>query len=139
LAYGCKSEQLAFCFAEVMGSCDDFLATVAASMRVSLQKGCYCGQEIIARSHHLGKAKRQLLTFTTICQLPSLQPGQTQYLCLPKFKDSPSRKITILFGATIQNTQYIQACGPILQTSDAITLSQKPEDFSATAISVTPV
>ncbi|MEC8882452.1 MAG: hypothetical protein VX737_04145 [Pseudomonadota bacterium] len=109
------------------------------SMRVSLQKGCYCGQEIIARSHHLGKAKRQLLTFTTTYELPSLQPGQTQYLSLPKSKEISSRKITILFGAAIQNTHYIQACGPILQASDPITLSQKPEDCSATAISVTPV
>ena len=109
------------------------------SMRISLQKGCYCGQEIIARSHHLGKTKRQLLTFTTTYQLPHPQPGQTQYLSLLRSKDSPSRKITILFGATIQNTHYIQACGPILQDSDPITLSEKPEDYSATAISVTPI
>jgi len=31
---------------------------------VSLQKGCYCGQEIIARTEHLGKAKRHVFRFS---------------------------------------------------------------------------
>ena len=109
------------------------------SMHVSLQKGCYCGQEIIARSHHLGKAKRQLLSFKNTGQLLPLYPGQTVYLSLPKSKDHPPRKITILFAATIQNTQYIQACGPILQTLDPLTLSEKSEDFSDATTSVISV
>ena len=108
------------------------------SMRVSLQKGCYCGQEIIARSHHLGKVKRQLLTFKTTYQLPSLQPGQTQYLSLPQSKDTPSRKITILFTATVHNTQYLQTCGPLLQGPEPVTLSQGLEDSSAVTISIIP-
>ncbi len=31
----------------------------------SVKKGCYPGQEIVARTHFLGKAKRGLVVFTT--------------------------------------------------------------------------
>ncbi|MEC8460968.1 MAG: hypothetical protein VXY77_02050 [Pseudomonadota bacterium] len=34
------------------------------SESVSLNKGCYVGQEIIARTYHLGKVKKQLVTCT---------------------------------------------------------------------------
>ena len=33
---------------------------------ISLTKGCYTGQEIVARTHYLGKAKRAL--FVAECQ-----------------------------------------------------------------------
>ena len=42
---------------------------------VSLDKGCYCGQEIIARTHYLGKSKR-LLYLATFPSLSELQPGE---------------------------------------------------------------
>jgi folate-binding protein YgfZ len=33
---------------------------------ISFDKGCYTGQEVIARMHYLGKAKKRLFQFTTI-------------------------------------------------------------------------
>ena len=36
---------------------------------VSFKKGCYTGQEIVARTHYLGKAKRSLYRFVSDSQL----------------------------------------------------------------------
>jgi folate-binding Fe-S cluster repair protein YgfZ len=36
---------------------------------ISFNKGCYTGQEIVARTHYLGKAKRAL--FLAECDTPS--------------------------------------------------------------------
>ncbi|HET8705483.1 MAG TPA: tRNA-modifying protein YgfZ, partial [Pseudomonadales bacterium] len=42
---------------------------------VNFKKGCYIGQEIVARLHWKGQAKNRALRF--VCELLSLQPGQT--------------------------------------------------------------
>lgn len=44
------------------------------SQAVSTNKGCYLGQEIIARTHHLGQAKKKLMTFSTE-QIPAQLPS----------------------------------------------------------------
>jgi folate-binding protein YgfZ len=48
---------------------------------VSFAKGCYVGQEIIARTHYLGKSKRHLLKAQINCeqQMPRPKPGDTLY------------------------------------------------------------
>src|SRR3990167_3865520 len=43
---------------------------------VSFTKGCYVGQEIIARTHHLGKLKRHLHRASVACDSPP-QPGES--------------------------------------------------------------
>ncbi len=45
---------------------------------VSFTKGCYVGQEIIARTHYLGKVKRQL-KFLTITTEKNFNPGEGLY------------------------------------------------------------
>lgn len=40
---------------------------------ISFDKGCYTGQEIIARTHFRGTIKRRMLRFTAACAAPS--PG----------------------------------------------------------------
>lgn len=42
---------------------------------VSFKKGCYPGQEIVARARYLGKVKRKPLIFET-CGLPQVEPGE---------------------------------------------------------------
>jgi folate-binding Fe-S cluster repair protein YgfZ len=46
---------------------------------VSFTKGCYTGQEIIARSHYLGQVKRRMQRFHTPSPTPLL-PGATVQL-----------------------------------------------------------
>jgi len=36
---------------------------------VSFTKGCYPGQEVVARMHYLGKPKRRLFRFTSKCEV----------------------------------------------------------------------
>jgi hypothetical protein len=43
---------------------------------ISFRKGCYTGQEIIARTQNLGRIKRRMLRFATNLPAP-LAPGQT--------------------------------------------------------------
>jgi len=38
-------------------------------MGVSFTKGCYPGQEVVARMHYLGKPKRRLFRFTSKCEV----------------------------------------------------------------------
>ena len=38
-------------------------STSTCSMAVSFTKGCYTGQEIVARTHHLGRVKRRTMRF----------------------------------------------------------------------------
>jgi hypothetical protein len=46
---------------------------------VSFTKGCYTGQEVVARSHYRGRVKRRLQGFCTDQTLP-LQPGERRSL-----------------------------------------------------------
>ena len=43
---------------------------------VSFSKGCYTGQEIVARTHHLGRIKRRLFRYHLTCDdLPAVGSG----------------------------------------------------------------
>lgn len=44
---------------------------------ISFTKGCYPGQEIIARTHHLGKVKRRMQRY--ICDAPPRIPGESLF------------------------------------------------------------
>jgi len=42
---------------------------------ISFSKGCYVGQEIVARTHHLGRIKRRMLRFAVTAELSGSQLG----------------------------------------------------------------
>lgn len=87
------------------------MLSLVPSVWVSLQKGCYCGQEIIARTHHLGKSKRQLLTYQSRVRPTDLAPGHDCTLLTQSDHDSPVRT-TLLFCAQQQTDNfYLQVCG----------------------------
>ncbi len=46
---------------------------------IAFDKGCYTGQEVIARAHYRGRVKRRMQRFVTPAALP-LQPGDTRQL-----------------------------------------------------------
>ena len=48
---------------ESQGAYTPNMLSLVPSPSVSLSKGCYLGQEVIARTYHLGQVKRQLHTF----------------------------------------------------------------------------
>jgi folate-binding protein YgfZ len=52
---------------------------------VSFTKGCYTGQEIVARTHYLGKSKRRMYQFT--CETSHVAVGQK--VISPKLNNQP--------------------------------------------------
>lgn len=78
---------------------------------VSLNKGCYCGQEIIARSYHLGKLHRKIITLKTSLLDAVPQPGHSLMLTNPK------AKLVVLAVCQRENYYQIQAAGPRLDIS----------------------
>lgn len=66
---------------------------------VSFNKGCYTGQEIVARTHYLGKAKRQLY----LAEIQEILPGDSDYIVL--------------------DAQSLEKCGDVLtlESNDAVT------------------
>lgn len=53
---------------------------------VSFSKGCYTGQEVVARMQYLGKLKRRLFRFSTLSRLP-IMPG------MPLFTEGSTQSI----------------------------------------------
>lgn len=51
----------------------------AVGTGVSFKKGCYTGQEIVARTHYLGKTKKYMQHLRTDAPLKSLQIGEALY------------------------------------------------------------
>lgn len=78
---------------------------------VSFNKGCYTGQEIIARMHYLGKPKQQMYRVSFVCEHPPT-PGTKIY-------NSNAQKVgTLVTAAPVAQNDY-QALA-VLQ-NDAIT------------------
>lgn len=66
---------------------------------VSFNKGCYIGQEIIARTHYLGKSKSRLYRVRFEANSPFL-PGT------PLFGDQKAEKGTLIMSAKEQGNRY---------------------------------
>jgi hypothetical protein len=80
---------------------------------VSFEKGCYTGQEIIARMHYRGKGKSHLYQATLHCQLmPSI--GATIY-----FNQENQQKIAGTLIDVCQQSGSIYACLIIIEDAQA--------------------
>jgi folate-binding protein YgfZ len=78
---------------------------------ISLTKGCYTGQEVIARAHYRGQVKRRLQRFYTDSS-DNLQPGDRVQL-------SDGRAAQIVMAApSDRGGQQFLAVAPMTQTSD---------------------
>ncbi len=82
------------------------MLSLVPSKTVSLNKGCYLGQEVIARTYHLGQVKRFLHTFhTNMIQVP-LPAGTV--LTLPQ----ADQKAHVVQSGIQDNTLWFQAVMP---------------------------
>ena len=84
------------------------MLALADTQAVSMQKGCYLGQEIIARTYHLGKAKKTLAVY--YChdfkgELPS--PGSSL-----DDQAGQQRSCTVLKSAMFESTLWLQVVIP---------------------------
>lgn len=85
---------------------------------VSVQKGCYCGQEIIARTYHLGKNKKTLWYLHSQAS-PEKLPAGSQWRI-----NTTSHKLYVLCSIALNNgPTHVQAVGPSsLSSQDLIEL-----------------
>lgn len=99
---------------------------------ISFNKGCYTGQEIIARTHYLGKAKRNLFLAESDCTMPVLpKPGQTVL-----DEDTKQSVGTLLSAESFsQNTRLLV----VLQAEDAESKHLILDDAKQTAIKIVPI
>ena len=73
---------------------------------VSFTKGCYTGQEVVARSHYRGRAKRRLQAFAT-GQTELLQAGERRQLV-------DGRSLDVLYAAArAEGGQHFLAVAPL--------------------------
>jgi tRNA-modifying protein YgfZ len=79
---------------------------------ISFNKGCYTGQEIIARSHYLGQVKRRMQRFST-SRREALSPGERVTLA-----DGRSAQIVIAALEGELGQQFL-AVAPLVVTSAA--------------------
>ena len=73
--------QLGLAFVEA-GTFEEFIPQMfnyQATPAISFTKGCYTGQEIVARMHYLGKLKRHMYHYTASTE-QSLKPGETVFI-----------------------------------------------------------
>lgn len=76
---------------------------------LSLKKGCYIGQEVIARTHYLGKLKRHLYRANVLSQnLPT--PGD-------ELKDLSNHKVGLIVEVALKGNKEYQILAVILDTS----------------------
>jgi tRNA-modifying protein YgfZ len=95
---------------------------------VSFKKGCYPGQEVVARSHYLGKAKRRLfLGYVDSAQVPSIgadvfaADGQPVGQVIQYAQSGMPNSFAILFECQIASVQEVVA-GAAALTLGALTV-----------------
>jgi folate-binding protein YgfZ len=83
---------------------------------IAFDKGCYTGQEIIARAHYRGRVKRRMQRWSTD-SLATLRPGDAA-------RSADGRTLSIVQVATLPQGQEVLAVG-------SIAISAEPADASA--------
>lgn len=105
------------------------------SLAVSLSKGCYNGQEIIARTHHLGKPKRKRQLFTctsfsahipTGSQITLLDRGQIQAHVLVSAMHSQSQTLWLDLVAPITQGPQSFLFSPPKTPENVISFTAEP-------------
>jgi len=89
-------------------------------MGVSFTKGCYPGQEVVARMHYLGESKRRLFRFTSKCEVFI---GDNLHV-----NDSKSLKASgqVIRVTKIDNEFHFLAVFEVSHTNDQIFLNNNP-------------
>ena len=102
---------------------------------ISFTKGCYTGQEIVARTHHLGRVKRRTLRFALP---PGDAPAPMSDLVLD---DSAAKGATVLMSATLPDriellaVTNLDAAGKVLRTGDGRVAEPRPLPYEVASAS----
>jgi tRNA-modifying protein YgfZ len=88
---------------------------------IALDKGCYTGQEIIARAHYRGQVKRRMQRFETEAPC-DLKPGQTGVLA-----DGRGFKVVEAAARDDGHSEFLAVTNPALGPGNAAALSEEAE------------
>jgi len=100
---------------------------------ISFNKGCYTGQEIVARTHYLGKAKRAL--FLAECDTPSTpEPNSTVIDDIAGTEQYRGKVLQAAHGDESALCKMLI----VLQVSDSATYNLKLNDNNQTKITLLP-
>ncbi len=98
------------------------------SAAVSVTKGCYVGQEVIARTYHLGSPKRRLCTLFTQSYLHALPVGAKLDAV-----DPVAQKVFLLSSVCYEDTLWLQV---VMRPANGINeLIYSPSDYPENIIS----
>jgi hypothetical protein len=88
---------------------------------IALDKGCYTGQEIIARAHYRGQVKRRMQRF--VSELPcDLKPGQSGVL-----SDGRSFKVVAATALADGRREFLAVANPASSRNAAAAQAEEPE------------
>ncbi|MFU8789841.1 MAG: YgfZ/GcvT domain-containing protein [Methylobacter sp.] len=90
---------------------------------ISFNKGCYTGQEIVARTHYLGKAKRELF----VAECPISEPPEPNASIIDDSGDAEQSAGKVLCAENRGNSCYLLI---VLQVSDSHRYSLRLKDRS---------
>ena len=99
---------------------------------ISFSKGCYTGQEIVARTHYLGKAKRAM--FLAECNTPT--PPEANSIIIDDSTDPEQNMGNVLLA---QNSQTICKMLVVLQVSDTATYNLKLKDQNQAKLTLSAI
>lgn len=99
---------------------------------VSFAKGCYTGQEIVARTHHLGRVKRRTMRFI-------LSPGETPAPLAPLLLDGAKVAEVLMTAARPERVELLavtslEAAGKTLVTADGRVAEPRAMAYGVTGV-----
>jgi folate-binding protein YgfZ len=100
---------------------------------VSFSKGCYPGQEIVARSHYLGKVKRRVFQATATGSL-TVTPGQDVWLAGKENEPAGAVATAVKFNGQ----QYLLVELPVDDAEQSGAIFTVKNDAGAIALNVQP-
>jgi folate-binding protein YgfZ len=114
-----------------LATSEDFVAQMLnldVNDGIALDKGCYTGQEIIARAHYRGHVKRRMQHF--VSEVPcTLAPGQTGTL-----SDGRSFKVVEAVPVAAGRSEFLAVANPPPGAAAAAHETQAPADTATMAI-----
>jgi folate-binding protein YgfZ len=94
---------------------------------ISFTKGCYVGQEVVARAHHLGRIKRRMRLFTA--PGGAAQPGD------PVYRDARAAGHVVRVAPLDSQRDLLLAAvasgtGPLCLAEDGTALDERPLPYA---------
>jgi tRNA-modifying protein YgfZ len=100
---------------------------------ISFEKGCYTGQEVIARAHFRGQVKRRMQRFFTN-SVTALVPGEKV-----RFQDGRSAQVVMAAQSEYDGQEFLAVAGLSAAPGGSVADDAAPTDVAAITVSTLPL